>query len=185
MPSHTSSLSQTVHNLLHASQPVSFYDALMLLRQIKAPPARVTNRTLAALMELYDAKQATWGAKQVLSRYLQTCAQEHERQRRCALQPLQLADGHKIVRVPPGQKVRLHLKERQSAGFRWAIREVSKPGKALRSPESTDHFDLAIFELWCERSATVRAVFVEQGIARAGTEQKPPLFEITMIVEEV
>src|SRR5512139_2031976 len=101
-------LGELLAQLQGSPEPVTFYDALSVVRPLRGDddPAEPL---LHALMALHDAEHTTDGARAVIADYLRALVRRQENQRRLASRPLTLKDQGKTVRAPVGTPLQLRL----------------------------------------------------------------------------
>ena len=139
-------LEDLVHELTVTTDPVSFLDTLMLVRMARRD-GDLGDRVIEGFVQLHDASHVTDGAREILARYLKSCARERADQRTRGTRPLNLRDSDKTVRGAVGDGLRLELNERRGAGFRWEVVESAGPLSIERSLESADSPSTAVYEV--------------------------------------
>jgi hypothetical protein len=180
-----------------ADEPVTFHDAVVLVRQLRAQVQRSDppDEVLAALVVLHDAGHTTDGAREVFADYLRACVTRQESQRTLARRPVILRDSGKTARIPLGGRCELHLDERRAAGFRWEIGDrrgginvCRVEGRQTLGQSRTgmdDAASTAVFEVKPARTGMATVTLVERpppaGAPRDDLEERR--FELTVVVE--
>ena len=172
-----------IAGLLETSEPVSFYDAQTLIRQLRVqedPPDLI----IAALMQLHDADNTTDGAREVLADYLRGCAARQENQRLLAQRPITLRDSGKTARVLLGDRLELHLDEQRSAGYRWEVTARRGGVQVARSTRSHDFASTSVFDVSCARTGSLEVELEEKPPPAAQTDEAsmPRRFALTVVV---
>lgn len=176
-------LVELLNQLLTGSEPVSFYDALTIVRQARG--TEPSEPLLRAMLDLHDAEHTTDGARTVLADYFRALARRQENQRRLASRPLTLKDHGKTARASVGSTLQLRLEERRSAGFRWQVETQSGGGKASRSPASHDFASTAVFDVKLHKTGELFLELFETPPPTGAPDQRlqPRTFHLRVVIE--
>lgn len=167
--------------LLHFPEPVSFLDAVMLVRHARKT-GEPREEELRALITLHDAPHTTDGARDVLRDFLGGWAKRQARQRTLGARVLTARDTGKTARVTAGTTLVIELGERRGKGCRWEVLACEGPGECVRDPSSEVSPSRATYLLHCQRPGQIHLTLAE----RSGAGAPPPASEdliLTVVVE--
>jgi hypothetical protein len=159
-------LAEHIAGLNGTGGPISFYDAMIVVRRARAV-GQLRDEALTALMALHDSDIVTDGARQILNEFLKVYAERVAAERARAARPITLDDDQQTVRAAVGDILEVELTERAGLGFLWetpksprgvyvyrvATRPTDKPGSLV---------------------ACFRVKLTQAGHVRVDLEERPP-----------
>lgn len=145
-----SGIQRLAHALLASGEPLSFYDAFMLVRLARRR-CDVDDETLHALVAVHDHPTTTHGGKQVLAEFLRAYTQRQNKERDRAQRVLTGRDHGVTVRASVGATLLLSVSDATTTADAWTIVRLDGPAKLTRlSPSRATHlhadFELALIE---------------------------------------
>ena len=170
MIANISAINATLVQLCQEAEAVSFYDAWAVLRAMRHV-ADVPNSIVTNLVALFDAPQATDGAKELLAGFIRSTIAKVQAQKALAERPIRLKDAGKIARAHPGITLVLQLDERRASGLFWEVTDSRGPIRCSRRLDASDapscFFDVALDGVGLARvEATGSATLRARGIAQ-------------------
>ena len=170
-----------IRNLLLAGEPVSFYDALMILRELgRREPS---SAELGALLRLEGDPRTTDGAREILTEYLRNLAARHARERTLGSAAITLEASGRRVRAPVGGTLHLELDERRGAGFRWELSRQQGPLQCRRQPNESGGTRQASFEVTLLREGKGSLQLQEKPPPADTGTQSSRFFELEIVIE--
>lgn len=186
MTSQRMSLHGVLPQLLHATDCVSFYEALGVVQDARKHDSLDAD-VVQLLLQLHDAAHTTDGARTILADFLRGYQTRVQQQRFLGARPVTLKDHGKVTRVAPGATLVLLLDERRAAGFTWDVSAVSGKPQWTRLPNPPETVTKACFEFTWERTGqrylTLREECTDPTRGAADPGQKARTFELRIIVE--
>jgi hypothetical protein len=118
----------TLSHLLRCTEPVSFVDALQLVRLLRCAD-ELDDAVLASLLQLHERPELTLGGKEVLGDFLRSYAQRLAQERALAERPIKLQDSGKTARAPVGRALEIALDAKQPSS--WELVELRGPAELV------------------------------------------------------
>lgn len=178
-------LLRAVGQLVRSGVPLSFYDALGVVRRARRIDD-VDDRVLADMINMHDLPRTTDGARAILSDFLRSQAQRQAAERDLAAQPIGVDASGKTARALPGSTLTLQLEERRGAGYRWQLEGSGQGVRCERRGNVPGNPPRAEFVIALRRVGMTRVVLEERpppGTFEDDEPAKPRRFELRIVVE--
>lgn len=164
----TQRLSERLTELEAGHAPVTFADAILVLRLVRRleEPAEAL---LARLVALHDAPFSTDGAREIFAEYLRAFAQRAAKERALARRTIGLADHGATTRLTPGARLRIALDERRELGWAWDVEALGEGLEQAREAEDGSNVGQAVFLITARTRGVHELSLVERPAAQPYT----------------
>lgn len=181
------------NELLEGTAPVSFYDAVMLVRRARRA-GEIAEGVLASMLRLYDCDHVTDGGRAVMADFLRGVAQRYAQERALASRILRPKDSGKVARAKAGTVILLALSDiGPGQATDWRLVDLSGPARFdTLSPAQASAHNAAV-ELHLLAPGTVRLELAPQMSAGANVRSsssssaslsdRPRAFALRVVVE--
>ncbi len=179
-------VSRTLEDLLNTTDPVSFYDAMVVVRYASRL-SDLDDQVLSELVALHDADNATHGARAVLAEFLSSCAARMAAEQQLGQRPITLADNGKSVRTTVGAVLELSLTENTAAGYRWEVKGHPQSFSVTRighTASGTDGKPTASISAAMIRPGRATLRLIERRPPEIEDKSQPRSFSLTLIIGE-
>ncbi len=185
-------LLRAVDQLVRSGVPLSFYDALGVVRRarridvIAAHDAmdNMDSKILASMITMHDLSRTTDGARAILGHYLRGQARRQAAERELAARVITVDDSGKTARAVAGATLTLELKERRGAGFRWHLEGTGVGVHCERRGTAPGNPPRAQFAIELRRAGLTRVVLQERPPPGAlDDDAELRRFELRIVVE--
>lgn len=180
-------LAEVLESLCLSREPVSYYDCHVVVRRLQREHRNPEPELLTHVAALHDYSLTTDGGRQIIAHYVQGLLLRFAQERMLGNSPLSLRANGKTVRLTLDSTLRIHLEERRSQGYRWALETPQL--QTLRLSMRRDRDDLgnpglAVFSGKANRIGTQRVAFNETPPLRSRPQDvDPQRMEVTVVVE--
>ncbi len=177
-------LADLVTDLLQAPVPVTFLDAIAVVRRVERL-GDLETRHVAGLVRLHDAGHLTDGGRDILRELLEKTLHKLEAEYALARGPIGPQHSGQRARLAVGEHLEVRCERHPTSDYRWVVGEVEGPLRcderlAISSEERAQCFDVAAL-----RAGYARLTLIEQPEPLARSTPKRPLgkLELYVVVE--
>jgi hypothetical protein len=151
-------LAELVRELTETDLPVSFVDALRVVR-VTRRAGDLPDELVYALVALHDAAHLTDGGREVLADYLRAVAVKAQQERNLAARVIKLSDSGKTARAKAGSTLRI-----TTGGSDWEVTTLRGPATVTGRTDFELHLNgpgRVYVELTGQRRTFILRVVVE------------------------